>query len=101
MLVRFHLLAVTLDLPARAVVLNMKQFNGKFGCSYCEDEGSNPQNCPIHRFYPYNMPSVPRQHSTMIYDARRATASGNAVRLILFSIYANCFKWICLKKTSL
>ena len=34
-----RLLMCLVDLPARASVLNMKQFNGKFGCSQCEDEG--------------------------------------------------------------
>ena len=32
-------LLCSVDLPARASVLNMKQFNGKYGCSQCEDEG--------------------------------------------------------------
>ena len=34
-----RLLMCSVDLPARAFVLNMKQFNGKYGCSQCEDEG--------------------------------------------------------------
>lgn len=33
-----RLLMCTLDLPAKAIVMNMKQFNGKRGCTYCEDE---------------------------------------------------------------
>lgn len=70
--VRFHLLAVALDLPARAMVLNMKQFNGKFGCCYCEDEGANPPNQPTLRYYPYDSASIPRQHNSMISDARCA-----------------------------
>lgn len=31
---RVVLLHLSVDLPARALVLNMKQFNGKYGCSY-------------------------------------------------------------------
>ena len=27
------------DLPAKATVVNMKQFNGQFGCLYCTDPG--------------------------------------------------------------
>ena len=72
-LIRFHLLAVSLDLPARAMVLNMKQFNGKFGCCYCEDEGTNPPNQPTLRYYPYENNSTPRQHNSMVTDARCAT----------------------------
>jgi hypothetical protein len=60
------------------MVLNMKQFNGKFGCCYCEDEGKNPPNCPMHRYYPYNRNPVLRQHHSMINDARKA-ATGDAV----------------------
>ena len=67
--VRFHLLAVALDLPARAKVLNMKQCNGKFGYCYCEDEGTNPPNQPTFRYYPYDSASIPRQYNSMISDA--------------------------------
>ena len=34
------LLMCSVDLPARALVLNMKQYNGKFACAYCENEGT-------------------------------------------------------------
>ena len=35
-----RLLMCTADLPARAQILNMKQYNGKEVCAYCEDEGT-------------------------------------------------------------
>lgn len=35
-----RLLMCTADLPARAQILNMKQYNGKQGYAYCEDEGT-------------------------------------------------------------
>ena len=37
--VKERLLMCSVDLPARALVLNMKQFNGRYGCCYCEDKG--------------------------------------------------------------
>jgi len=33
------LIACTCDLPARALVLNMVQFNGNYGCSHCTQQG--------------------------------------------------------------
>jgi hypothetical protein len=36
---RCILLMTALDLPARALVFNMKQFNAKFGCLFCYNEG--------------------------------------------------------------
>lgn len=37
--IKLALLSFHGDLPARAKVLNMMQFNGKFPCIHCEDEG--------------------------------------------------------------
>jgi len=34
------LIACTCDLPARALVLKMVQFNGKNGCSHCTQQGT-------------------------------------------------------------
>jgi hypothetical protein len=78
-LVRVHLLAVTLDLPARAMVANAKQFNGKYGCSICLDEGAGRPNCPMHRYWPYQPESVLRTHQSWLEDARRAVVSKEAV----------------------
>ena len=36
---RARLLFVVADLPAKASLLNMIQFNGKFGCPTCYHEG--------------------------------------------------------------
>lgn len=41
---RAALLASTLDLPARAAVMNLVQFNGFYGCSHCLQEGM----CPMY-----------------------------------------------------
>jgi hypothetical protein len=34
------LLNCSVDLPARAALANMKQWNGCHGCLYCKDKGS-------------------------------------------------------------
>ena len=39
--VKAFLLAGVFDLPAKAAVLNTVHFNGKFGCTYCKDQGLN------------------------------------------------------------
>ena len=45
------LLLCTVNLPARALVLNMKHFNGICGCPYCEDTGQTGP--PLHHFWPF------------------------------------------------
>ncbi|CAG2186711.1 unnamed protein product [Mytilus edulis] len=75
-LVRAKLMLVSVDLPARALVLNMKQFNGKYGCSICLDEGESPAGQPMLRFYPYKDTSTPRTHQSMLTDARKVVMEG-------------------------
>lgn len=36
-----HVVGSTCDLPARAIVQNIIQFNGAYGCTYCEEPGVN------------------------------------------------------------
>ena len=38
--VKVALVAVTCNLPARALVLNMNQIKGSYSCHLCEDKGS-------------------------------------------------------------
>lgn len=38
--VKALLVVATMDLPARAYATNMTQYNGKFSCLYCEEEGT-------------------------------------------------------------
>ena len=40
---RAMLLLSSLDLPARAIITNMKQFNGEHSCIYCEQEGTTSE----------------------------------------------------------
>ena len=46
MVSKARLLMCAVDLPARASVLNMKQFK-KWGCTYCEDEGVPRPTCHL------------------------------------------------------
>ena len=62
------LLMCTLDLPAKAIVMNMKQFNGQHGCTYCEDEGVPRRSRHLHRNWPYNTNSITRTHNGMLQN---------------------------------
>jgi len=49
-------ICVTCDLPAHALVQNMVQFNGIYGCTFCEQPGktvTTAQGGNVH-VYPYN-----------------------------------------------
>ena len=43
------LLCAVFDLPARSKALNMKQFNGEYGCLYCYDKGKIYNRARIYR----------------------------------------------------
>ena len=69
----------SVDLPARASVMNMKQFNGKHGCAYCEDEGVPRPTSHLHRNWPYSTTSIPRTHHSIVDNAKSALRSNDAV----------------------
>ena len=49
-------LACACDAPARAMVLNFKQLNGKYGCSYCLHPGVTIDDSNT-RAYPFDVDS--------------------------------------------
>ena len=79
MVARGILLACSVDLPARAMISNMKQWNGANGCLYCEEEGSTIGTDHLHRYWPYK-PATPRSHASLLQNAKSATRSGTPVR---------------------
>ncbi|XP_052089237.1 uncharacterized protein LOC127725979 [Mytilus californianus] len=68
-LIRPKLLIVSLGLPAKAIVSNMKQFNGKSSCSLCLDKGTQRPDHPMLRFNLFNTDSGIRTHQSMVNDA--------------------------------
>ena len=74
-----QLLTASVDLPARALVANMKQFNGKSACITCLDEGECPPGQSLARYYPFRENSVLRSHNSVLHDAREATRGTEAV----------------------
>ena len=79
LLIKAHLLAVTVDLPAKAMVANMKQYNGKFGCSICMDEGESRASCPMQRFWPFKEENILRTQQSYEDDIKEAVRVRNAV----------------------
>jgi hypothetical protein len=65
------------DSPARAIVRNVKQFNGEHGCDWCEFEGVPvpTNNGPPVRYYPHRMPVVMRSARKQAAYALQATAA--------------------------
>ena len=86
MVSKARLLMCAVDLPARASVLNMKQFNGKWGCTYCEDEGVPRPTCHFVRNWPYSTTSTPRTHESIVRNARRALRENDAVSYMIIII---------------
>ena len=78
------MLMCSLDLPAKAIVLNSKQFNGLYGCTYCEDEGVTRANTHLHRDWPYSQHCTARTHTGIVQNALR---DGVAVRKTNFIHY--------------
>ena len=63
------LLLCTVNLPARALVLNMKHFNGICGCPYCEDTGQTGP--PLHRFWPFTGSMVLRTYHSVMDNVKK------------------------------
>ena len=81
--VRCIVLCGTCDMPAKSQVLNMIQFNGKFGCCRCLQPGETAQSGKGHtHVYPYDAcnPSGPaRTWDNFCSDAEKAYVDGTRV----------------------
>ncbi|KAJ8038200.1 hypothetical protein HOLleu_15545 [Holothuria leucospilota] len=78
--VRGFLLCGTCDLPAKALVLNMTQFNGKHGCARCLQSG---QSIPTGRgttwVYPFEINPRMRNHKEFVTDGKKAAEDGKTM----------------------
>ena len=74
-----HILSA--DSPARAIVKNCKQFNGKHGCDWCEFPGETINNGgPPTRYYPYRGPPKVRTAEKQVEYGLRAIQKGEDVK---------------------
>lgn len=76
--VRAALLICSVNLPARSMCANMKQFNGKYGCIYCENPGTPRVRTPMVRDWPPR-PGAVRTHDSILHNARQAISTGEVV----------------------
>ena len=80
MFARVALLLCSVDLPARALVTNMKQWNGVNKCLYCEHDGVTIGSDHLHRYRPYQPSSSLRSRAPLLSNAEMAIITGNTVR---------------------
>ena len=83
--IRCILLMSAVDLPARAILLNMKQYNGMYGCSFCYSEGTTKRGSPLHRYWPPSLtaPALRTSHSVR-ENASQTTRANDPVIIITF-----------------
>ena len=73
-------LACACDSPARALMQNFKQFNGKYGCSFCLSSGTMLEGT-VTRVYPFTREVETRNHPNTVEQAKIALhARENAPR---------------------
>ena len=78
----------TVDLPAKAMILNVKQFNGKHGCTNCEYEGIPRPSAKMIRDWPYREDCMKeRTHSSMIQYARQSVKEKAVVSFFFCCIH--------------
>ena len=75
-------------LPARALVANMKAYNGKYSCTSCEDSGEEGSN-PLHRVWPFNAESTTRNKATVMKAVCDAVQQQTSVSFVWSVIYMN------------
>ena len=67
------------DVPAKAVITCMKQFNGRYGCQLCLQEGDPLANAPMVCCWPPEPSMVLRTNEIIIADAEEAFKLGEDV----------------------
>ena len=80
-LVKVYAHILSADSPARAIVKNCKQFNGKHGCDWCEFPGEPVDSGgPPTRYYPYRGPPKVRTAEKQVEYGLRAVLKGEDVK---------------------
>ena len=77
------------DLPARAMLLNMMQFNSYYGCNFCKLSGKNisTDKGGHVQVFPYTTKDLVLRSKEVWYaDAEKATSSSPVSILIIISI---------------
>lgn len=77
--IRATLLLSSADLPGKALMANMKQYNGEQGCSVCEDKGKTVGTGGLHPVWPYTTNMVLRTHKAVVESIRKVIQTGKPV----------------------
>ena len=78
-IIKAAMVAASLDLPARAKVLNMRQFNGEHGCHLCECPGKNSPENRLFRWWPHDPAAVLRTKESFLKNSIAATSENKVV----------------------
>ena len=91
MVCRAILLTCSVDLPARAMITNMKQWNGANGCLYCEEEGTTIGCDHLHRYWPYKDATL-RTRTSLLHNAEMAITTATTVSVIRLAsiVHSSC-----------
>ena len=82
------LLMLSCDLPARAIVLCQKQFNGEYGCCYCEDSGRPREKMAQVRDWPFTDNLVLRTKTSWVQNAQDCLDKSKPVSC-QFNVHSN------------
>ena len=85
-----HVICGSFDLPARALVQNFNQFNGSYGCNFCEQPGESfqTQKGGTVRVFPYDRISPTGPSTTSdecAKHARQAVAEHKVVSYLFYT----------------
>ena len=89
-------ICASFDLPARASALNVMQYNGLYGCTFCEQPGSTlrtEKGGNVHVFlYDVETPKGPpiRTHDSQMKHARKAVEQSTVVCICVVNKDSNC-----------
>lgn len=81
---KVYTICACFDLPARASALNIMQFNGQYGCNFCEQPGIScrtDKGGHVHTFpFTLSSPKGPaRTHESYIEHAKQAVRQKSVV----------------------
>lgn len=88
-LVRAVVLCCTVDLPAKALVQNHTQFNGFYGCSFCEQPGQTMLtegggHVHVYPFDPTSPSGPEKEHDKVMQYASQALEQQEPVNEYLY-----------------
>ena len=94
---RLALIACSSNLPARALLTNIVQYNGHNGCHCCEGTGASQHSKPLHCWWPFNKDMVLRSNRQRI-DCQWNAFNGrtwHTLKVYVFLIFFLLLSFLC------